>query len=356
VGGIETMSLLLASQLTRLGHSVIVATAVPAGSEIDRTLPFEVVREATRRDLKTLAQGSDVVHASGFSLTTLAFALGCGRPLIYTHHGYQASCLTGLGWHAGWGHCGYSLCACAARTKKQHGSAYAARQLARHALGRAALRVAARNISVSRFVSDVIRAPSGGVILNCVDPDVMQPGPAATSRTRLLFVGRLVGEKGLPILLRAVAAAGSEVALDVVGGGPLDSEYRGLTRDLAIESRVRFLGPLRGKSLANAYRNAIGVVVPSVWDEAFGIVAAEALSCGRVALVSNRGGLPEVVEGLGTTFPAGDVEALAAVLRRLVMDDEWRVDVERRIPQVAARFTADRMAREYLCVYEAALV
>jgi glycosyltransferase involved in cell wall biosynthesis len=354
VGGIETMSLVLASWLAREGHSVTVATDVPAERDADRALPFDVVRSGTRHELRSLARRADVIHANGFSITTLGFALGAGRPLIFTHQGYQASCLTGLGWHEAWGHCGYDLARCAALTKKQHGMAYAGRQLVRHAVGRVVLSHAAKNVSVSRFVADVLRAPASALVMNCVDSELMRPGPATGPRDRFLFVGRFVAEKGFEVLLSAVARAGNEITLDVVGGGPLEGKYRSLAGELGLGDRVRFLGPLRGEPLAQAYRNALAVVVPSIWDEAFGIVAAEALSCGRIALVSDRGGLPEVVEGLGTTFPAGDVEALATTLWRARTDDHWREDLEARIPAFASRFTAERMAREYVAVYQAA--
>jgi glycosyltransferase involved in cell wall biosynthesis len=354
LGGLEATAFILASTLSKMGHEVTVATGTAADADVDRRLPFRVVRGGGRTALRALARRADVIHANGFSITTLAFSAASGRPIVFTHQGYQAACLTGLGWHDELGHCGYDLTRCATLSAKQHGGGYAARQLGRHFVGRGVLRMAASNVCVSQFVANVLKVPASAVVMNCVDSELMRAGPAEGPRERFLFVGRLVAEKGVPVLLRAVAAAGVDAALDIVGSGALERDYRRLARELGIEARVRFVGPLRGEPLAQAYRNALAVVVPSVWDEAFGIVAAEALSCGRVALVSDRGGLPEVVDGLGTTFRAGDVDSLARAIRRTIDDPAWREAVEGRLGAVAPRFTADRMAREYVAVYEAA--
>jgi glycosyltransferase involved in cell wall biosynthesis len=102
-------------------------------------------------------------------------------------------------------------------------------------------------------------------------------------------------------------------------------------------------------------RASAAVVVPSQWDEAFGIVAAEALACGRVALVSDRGGLPEIVEGLETVVPAGDIPAWANIMRRAVTDRDWREATERKAIERADRFSPRRFAEGYLDAYGRAL-
>jgi glycosyltransferase involved in cell wall biosynthesis len=284
-------------------------------------------------------------------------ALLSRRSLVVTHHGFQATCLEGLGWHHGeW--CDYRLPRCIALTRKHGGIARCARQLARYPLGRAQLHLARRNVAVSAFVARVIDAPRTSVVYNCADTSVFKPQDAPLERTRVLFLGRFVGEKGVDTLLGAVAHSwkgGNGVLLDLVGSGPLEAAYRRLVNDLGLADRVRFKGSLRGEALAEAIRSSIGVAVPSTWDEAFGIVAAEALSCGRLAIVSDRGGLPEVVEGMDTVVPEGDIPAWAAALARVANDAAWRTSQERQTAFAAARFTPERFADGYVRVYEAAL-
>lgn len=352
LGGIEQASYLLARELARLGHVVTVATDV-AGPEEDRAQGFEVIRERSFRDLIGEARRHDLVHSNGFSLVGAAISRAAGRPLVFTHAGYQASCLEGLGWHAG-AHCHGRLGRCVRLTARDRGVLRSARQLARHPIGRTALRLAGANVAVSAAVAEAIRAPRTTVVHNCADTDVFRPGEATGARERFLFVGRFVSEKGVDVLLDALAlerTAGRRWLLDLAGGGPLESAYRAKVLSLGIGDSVRMLGPLRGERLAEAMRESLAVVVPSVWDEAFGIVAAEALACGRLALVSDRGGLPEIVDGLGTVVDAADAGAWAWALRRAATDHAWREVVEQRVSEAARRFTPERYVTGYLETY-----
>jgi len=357
LGGVEQTTYLLARELTAKGCTVVVATDVPAEPDFDRKLPFEVLRGRSMTGLARAARRSDLVHASGASLVSSAVARLGRRPLVVTHHGYQASCLEGLGWHHG-ERCDYQLTRCIALTRKHGGIARAARQLTRYPLGRAQVHLAHANVAVSEFVGRVVDAPRTSIVHDCADTSVFKPRAGSRERTRLLFLGRFVGEKGVDTLLRAVAHSwqdGEGVLLDLVGSGPLERAYRSLIDELGIGDRVRFEGPLRGEPLAEAIRSSIAVVVPSTWDEAFGIVAAEALSCGRLAIVSARGGLPEVVEGMDTVVPEGDAAAWAAALNRAAHDAAWRTSQEQRTAAAAARFTPDRFVAGYVRVYEKVL-
>ena len=253
VGGVEQPSLLLARGLVRRGRRVTVATDVAASDDANRDAGFEVLRRPSFPTLVRAARSADLVHSSGFSMVAFPLAAGARRPLVFTHHGYQASCLVGLGWHDGT-RCGRRIGACLFLTLKQHGFTYAARQLARHLIARRVLGRAAAHVCVSSFLADAIRVPRCTVIPNCVDGSVFRPS-ASTGGRRFLFVGRFVREKGVDVLLRAVATCerdGMPIELDLVGSGPLESEYRALAKELAIEKRVAFRGPLRGDALASA--------------------------------------------------------------------------------------------------------
>ena len=124
---------MLARGLTAQGHKVIVATDVGAAPEFDRALEFDVQRGRSLAELIRLARTCDLVHASGASLVSAELALLARRPLVVTHHGYQASCLEGLGWH-GSERCEYRLPRCIKLTRMHRGNARAARQLARFPL------------------------------------------------------------------------------------------------------------------------------------------------------------------------------------------------------------------------------
>lgn len=177
---------------------------------------------------------------------------------------------------------------------------------------------------------------------------------SAHERPVVLFVGRLVYYKGLEVLLGAMR--GVEADLVVVGSGPLEGELRRLAAAGGIAGSVTFLPPQPFEELVALYRAADVFCLPSTARaESFGIVQLEAQVCG-VPCVSTD--LPTSVpyvnlDGVtGTTVPAGDVDALAGALQRLVTDTDLRerLGLQAR-ERVLARFTVDHMACAYLDLY-----
>ena len=143
-----------------------------------------------------------------------------------------------------------------------------------------------------------IEPRSGGTV---VPPDI-----------DLLFVGQLIRGKGVQLLLRAMARMRTRRTLDIVGAGNLEGRLRALAEKLGLADRVRFRG---FQADPQAWmRAAACVVVPSFWQEPYGLVAAEAVALGRPVVAFAIGGLPEACGGKATLVPPGDVAALAAAL------------------------------------------
>lgn len=357
LGGLEQASYVLARELSARCHEVTLATDVAAPAGFDERFGFRVLRGYSLTDLVKVGRGVDVIHTNGHSMLAFPLAFAARRPLVITHSGLQAACLTGSGFHDGQ-RCESNVRACARLTMRQRGVAFVLRQLGRHAAARASLRLAGAHVAVSRFVMEKIAAPRSSVIYNCADTTVFTPEPGRPAGARFLFVGRFVSEKGVDVLLHALALCarnGSPVELDLVGSGPLERDLRRLTSELGIQRMVSFRGRLHGSELAECMRGSLAVLVPTLSDEAFGIVAAEAMACGRIALVSRTGGLPEVVAGTDCAIPAGDIDAWASALLRAKADAQWRARTEAQLPSIAARFTETRNAEQYLSVYEQAI-
>ena len=139
------------------------------------------------------------------------------------------------------------------------------------------------------------------------------PGSAVPAESvDLLFVGQLIRGKGVQLLLRAMARMKTRRTLDVVGAGNLEPALRALADKLGLADRVRFRG---FRTDPQAWmRAAACVVVPSFWQEPYGLVAAEAVALGRPVVAFAIGGLPEACGGKATLVPPGDVAALAAAL------------------------------------------
>lgn len=135
----------------------------------------------------------------------------------------------------------------------------------------------------------------------------------------VLFVGRLEAYKGVATLIDAMRQHPG-VSLRIVGDGPeraaLELQAKGMRN-------VMFVGFQQGEALWAEYRGARCLVVPSLWYEPFGLVALEGLARGVPTIVSDRGGLPEIVEDgvSGFVFAAGEAGELAEKIGRLLADD-----------------------------------
>ena len=150
-----------------------------------------------------------------------------------------------------------------------------------------------------------------------VEPPVLDILNAASSRLcvekiDLLFVGQLIRGKGVHLLLEAMARMKTPRTLDVVGTGNMEGELKAIAVRLGLAERVRFNG--FQKNPQDWMRRAACVVVPSFWQEPYGLVAAEAVALGRKVVAFAIGGLPEACQGKATLVPPGDVAALAKAL------------------------------------------
>ncbi len=121
----------------------------------------------------------------------------------------------------------------------------------------------------------------------------------ATSKPVVVYFGKLIEQKGVHLLIDALA--GIEARLVVVGFGPERATLERRAGDRGVE--VLFTGPLEHRHLRHLLALADACVVPSIFPEAFGMVAAEAASAGCPPLVARHSGLAEVASGLEETYP-----------------------------------------------------
>ncbi|MFC1703141.1 glycosyltransferase family 4 protein, partial [Patescibacteria group bacterium] len=117
--------------------------------------------------------------------------------------------------------------------------------------------------------------------------------PAFGAGNYALYVGRLSSEKGVDTLIRAAAQV-PDVPVRIVGTGPEEEKLHALVEELGA-TNVQFAGFKDGDSLRAEYAGARFVVVPSVWYEVFGLIVLEAYAAGKPVIVSQMGGLPELV-------------------------------------------------------------
>lgn len=153
---------------------------------------------------------------------------------------------------------------------------------------------------------------------------------------RFLFLGRLVPEKGLDWLLRAVARTDEDLHLDVAGKGPKRTEYETLAEELGIRSVVSFHGWVEQERVASLMGQSRAVVFPSVWHEPAGLVTLEAAAHGRPLIASRAGGIPEYADDRHAILvDVRDVERLAQAMDRLAANPERALRMGRAGQEVA---------------------
>ena len=170
------------------------------------------------------------------------------------------------------------------------------------------------------------------------------------------FIGRLVPEKGIDLLLGAVAMI-PELFCVIAGSGPEESTLRALAAHLDIGSRVRFTGQIPSMEIPAVLSGVDVLCLPSRttrrWAEQFGRVLVEAMSAEVPVLVTDCGEMPGVVGDCGKVVPMNDVQALSTALEQLVSDRAYRVELGRcGRARVMHEFSQHRVVEDTLALYE----
>jgi glycosyltransferase involved in cell wall biosynthesis len=146
----------------------------------------------------------------------------------------------------------------------------------------------------------------------------------------VLFVGALDVVKGVDVLVRAfevVAKRFPNAELLIAGVGRLEQKLKRMVDEANLGKQVRFLGFVDNQGIADLYRHAQVLAVPSVWKEQFGLVGPEALACGVPCVGSNIGGIPEWLrhDEWGYLVEPRDVDSLADRIAKLLGDKALRI-------------------------------
>ena len=161
----------------------------------------------------------------------------------------------------------------------------------------------------------------------------------------ILFVGRVMREKGLFHLVSALPRLRATWRLRVAGEGMDSGRVRQLADRLRISDRVEFVGWASGDELMRLYQEAAVVAVPSIWPEPFGIVGIEAMVCGAPVVAFDVGGMSEWLQDhvTGYLVKPNDVNDMAARLDQILQDpDTARAMGARGHERVQREFTEAR--------------
>ncbi|MEB3302418.1 MAG: glycosyltransferase family 4 protein [Cyanobacteriota bacterium] len=352
LGGIERVSQLLAEALSARGHSIDLVTATPSADQAwDQAQPYRIWRRPPLPLLFSLVARAHIVHGNGASFGAVLPALLLGRPALWTHQAYQLLAIDGLGWADGSPTPLLPASSIAFYRSRLPPLTWVRQGLLLRLRRWLATRLHA-NVAISHWVAKRQPLPRQRVIPNPVELAPYPWSPSTERPVPILFLGRLVSEKGLEVLLHALVHLSSHPqplhpTVLVVGDGPMRDPWQRLSQQLGLASQVRFLGALSGEPLLAALNQARIGVVPSTWEEPMGLVAVELIAAGLIPVVAERGGLAENIGTIGSTFPNGDSASLATVLRTLLNHprpfpmDQAKALVATFQPQaIAARYEA----------------
>jgi glycosyltransferase involved in cell wall biosynthesis len=377
-GGVETLVMTLARDLAGgQGASepieVVVATETPRGKMDDRSLSFPIVREPSLFELFGLLRKADVVHLAGPSLRPLLLSLLLGKRVVIEHHGYQAICPNGLlvyeptkaacpGHFMAGRHRECLRCNSGQgwlRSLRMWALTFPRRWLARHGTA---------NVAVSAHVAERLALPRSRVIYHGIQ-DCGQGGtnparglgspPRGSSEICFGYVGRLVSEKGLPLLIEAAGrlrAEGRQFRLKFVGDGPERERLEQGARAAGLSDRIAITGMVTGEALERAVADIAALVMPSVWEETAGLAALEQMMRGRLVIAADIGGLGEMVGDAGLKFKPGDVDGLCACLRRTLDRPEIVREYGAKAHERAWKlFRSERMVEDHRKLYRGIL-
>ncbi len=320
IGGIETVSELLAERFSRQGHEVTVLTRTRAEEFPAR--PYRILRDPGPLTLARAVAHADVVFHNNISLRfAWPLLLHPRKPWVIAHHTWLP-------------------------TEGRHGIAG---RLKHAVLGRA------RHIVPSAALGAALNVPFT-FIPNPYADDVFGLRPDVTRSRDLVFLGRLVSDKGLAVLLEALAQLRDRAVmrrLTVIGEGADGAALHALSMRLGLQTQVEFRGSVRGEALVRLLNEHREIVIPSVWEEPFGLVALEAIACGLVPIASRSGGLPDAVGPCGILVTKGDVAALARALETPLDGDQIAVFQGLAVGHLA-KHTPEHVANAYLEVLTAA--
>jgi len=222
----------------------------------------------------------------------------------------------------------------------------------RHWLARAAT----SNIAVTRHVDHRQKLPHTKVVYHGIEDPLPIPGRSIPSqKLRIAYVGRLVPEKGIPVLLEAakiLKAEGHDFEIRIIGDGTERPKLEDLIRREKLEPFTSITGFLTGDAFAHALRDVTVVIMPSTCEETAGLAAIEQMMGGRLVIAADIGGFAEVLGDTGLKFAPGNAVSLADCLRTVIENPALIASYgEKARARALQMFQRSKMLTEHAKIY-----
>ena len=227
------------------------------------------------------------------------------------------------------------------------------------------LRLNSANIVIS--VSSAIRKKcwrDSIVIGNPYREKVFFPIQSIPRNRTFVFVGRLVSDKGVHIVLSAIHYLVEKykqnknlldkVSLTVIGSGPEKVNLYRIVSNLGLESHVRFIDFLNGPDLNRYLNQHRCILVPSVWEEPFGNVVLEGMACRCLPIVTDGGGLPEAVGDAGIIVKRNSLDEIVIAMSAVIEDPKIIEKYSEKIVSHLTKHSVEKVSLAYLNLLVAA--
>ena len=198
-------------------------------------------------------------------------------------------------------------------------------------------------------ISDAQRRPLPqahyiGTVLHGLPENLLTPQPGPENY--LAFLGRIAPEKGPDRAIRIARACGIPLKMAAKVDKADQVYFDEVIRPMLAEPGVELIGEISDAQKPEFLSGAVGLLMPIDWPEPFGLVMIEAMACGTPVVAFNRGSVPEIIENGKNGFIVEDEGEAAAAVNHL--SSLSRAAVRK---QFEARFTARRMAEDYVSLY-----
>lgn len=327
IGGIITVSEILAETFTEKGHEIHLATwSTNFESEDSSKFSFKVLRAPTKLQLIKEFQWAEVIFENNPCLRLSWLNRFFKKPHVISLHTWIS---------------------------RADGKLIRKDKFKLSWLSRADRVIACSRAIKNKCFDDAI------VIENSYDDKVFKRFPDVDKTKDFVFLGRLVSDKGADVLIQAfhqflIRNKGNYI-LTIIGDGPERNNLETMISNLEIKDKVIFTGSLRGKSLNHLLNQHRFIIVPSVWEEPFGIVALEGMACGCLPIVSDGGGLADAVGNAGLVFERGNVNSLVMAMNSIINDSVLENQLRDNIKNHLKKHSVDFVTKQYLDVIESVI-
>lgn len=280
IGGIETVSELLANAFTELGHEVHILTQTEI--EDNKSFPYKIIRKPSFGEITKEFIWADVVFENNPCLRMAWPNILINKPIVTVLQTWIA---------------------------RTDGRISLIDRLKLHNLKRSK-----KIIAISEVIKECY--PSNSIIIgNPYDHKIFKQNDSCIKSKDFVFLGRLVSDKGCSLAISAFneflrRSGNNNATFSIIGDGDERENLKAQVKELGISQNVTFLGSQKGTALVDILNEHRFLLVPSIWKEPFGIVALEGMACGCIPIVSDGGGLPEAIGKAGVVFKRGDLNDL----------------------------------------------